>query len=220
MSEILKLDFFQLKEKLKARTLSVSEVVDAYIQRSEDTSNLNIYVHDTFDIAREQAKIADQRYKKGENRPLEGLPLGTKDIFCTKDIPTTCCSRILETFVPTYESTVTQNLKNAGAISLGKLNLDEFAMGSSTKTSMFGPSINPYKRPDMPNRALAPGGSSGGSSAAVAAGATLAALGTDTGGSIRQPAGHCGIVGIKPTYGLCSRWGIMAFASSLTRQAP
>lgn len=220
MRDILKLDFTRLQEKLKDRSLSAVEVMDAYIQRAEETSDLNIYIHDTFDLARENAKTSDQRYKNGEQRPLEGLPLATKDIFCTKDVPTTCCSRILETFVPTYESTVTQNLKNAGAISLGKVNLDEFAMGSSTKTSMFGPSINPYRRPDMPDRPLTPGGSSGGSSAAVAAGAALMALGTDTGGSIRQPAGHCGIVGIKPTYGLCSRWGIMAFASSLDQAGP
>lgn len=220
MTDILKKTFCELSTLLKRKEVSVVEVVDAYRKKAEDTAHLNMYVHDTFDLAKTQAQESDKRFKSGEARPLEGLPLGIKDIFCTKDIPTTCCSRILENFVPTYESTVTQKLRHAGALSLGKLNLDEFAMGSSTNTSIFGPSINPYRLPNQPDVALTPGGSSGGSSAAVASGAALVALGTDTGGSIRQPAGHCGIVGIKPTYGLCSRWGIIAFASSLDQAGP
>ena len=220
MTDILKLNFSELSRKLKEREVSTSDVIDTYISRATETSHLNAYVHDTFDLARNQAKLADKRFKDKTARPLEGLPLGTKDIFCTKDVPTTCCSKILESFVPSYESTVTQKLQNAGAISLGKLNLDEFAMGSSTKTSLFGPSINPFPHPQDKKRPLTPGGSSGGSSASVAAASSLVALGTDTGGSIRQPAGHCGIVGIKPTYGLCSRWGIMAFASSLDQAGP
>jgi aspartyl-tRNA(Asn)/glutamyl-tRNA(Gln) amidotransferase subunit A len=219
MSSLLKLNFHELRQHLSKKEISVTDVVNTYIKRAEDTSELNAYVLDTFDQAKDQAKKADSRYQKGEARALEGLPLATKDIFCTKDVLTTCCSRILEDFIPTYESTVTDNLNHAGAISLGKANLDEFAMGSSTSTSSFGPSINPYKKKgDDAN--LTPGGSSGGSSASVAAGSSLAALGSDTGGSIRQPAAYCGLVGIKPTYGLCSRYGIMAFASSLDQAGP
>ena len=219
MTSILKLDFHQLRSKFVKKELSVSEAINAYIGRIEETSYLNAYVLDTFEQAREQAREADKRYAKGEARPLEGLPLATKDIFCTKDVRTTCSSKMLENFIPPYESTVTDKLNHAGAISLGKTNLDEFAMGSSTNTSYFGPSINPLKRTnDMTD--LTPGGSSGGSSASLAAGSSLVALGTDTGGSIRQPASHCGVVGIKPTYGRCSRYGIIAFASSLDHAGP
>ncbi|MFN7662995.1 MAG: Asp-tRNA(Asn)/Glu-tRNA(Gln) amidotransferase subunit GatA [Alphaproteobacteria bacterium] len=219
MVSLLKLDFHHLRQKLVKKEISTSEVINTYIQRAEETFHLNAYVLDTFEQAREQAKESDKRYAKGEARPLEGLPLATKDIFCTKDIRTTICSKILENFIPTYESTVTHKLNQAGAISLGKTNLDEFAMGSSTLTSCFGPSINPLKRKND-DTDLTPGGSSGGSSASVAAGSSLVALGTDTGGSIRQPASHCGIVGIKPTYGRCSRYGIIAFASSLDHAGP
>lgn len=219
MVSLLKLDFHHLRQKLVKKEISTSEVINAYIQRAEETFHLNAYVFDTFEQAREQAKESDKRYANGEARPLEGLPLATKDIFCTKDIRTTICSKILENFIPTYESTVTHKLNQAGAISLGKTNLDEFAMGSSTLTSCFGPSINPLKRKND-DTDLTPGGSSGGSSASVAAGSSLVALGTDTGGSIRQPASHCGIVGIKPTYGRCSRYGIIAFASSLDHAGP
>src|SRR3989344_99757 len=214
MTSLLKLDFHLLRQKLKSREISVAEVIDTYIRQAKETSPINAYILDTFDQARIQADLADRRYVQGTARALEGLPLAIKDIFCTKNIRTPCASRILENFVPPYESTVTQKLNEAGAISLGKTNLDEFAMGSSTLTSVFGPSINPLKRLNDPTN-LTPGGSSGGSSASVAAGSSLAALGTDTGGSIRQPASHCGVVGIKPTYGLCSRYGIIAFASSL-----
>lgn len=219
MTSFLKLNFHQLRQKFLQKEASVSEVVEAYIRRAESTSYLNAYILDMFDQARLQAKEADSRYAKGEARPLEGLPLAIKDIFCTKDIRTTCSSRILENFIPTYESTVTHKLQKAGAIGLGKTNLDEFAMGSSTLTSCFGPSLNPLKRKND-DTDLTPGGSSGGSSASLAAGSSLAALGTDTGGSIRQPASHCGIVGMKPTYGLCSRYGIIAFASSLDHAGP
>ena len=166
-----------------------------------------------------QAKASDARLAKGDARPLEGLPLGIKDLYCTKGVRTTASSHILGDFTPTYESTVTQNLWDAGAVMLGKLNCDEFAMGSSNETSCFGPVSSPWRRKGS-NVALVPGGSSGGSSAAVAADLCLAATATDTGGSIRQPAAITGTVGIKPTYGRCSRWGIVAFASSLDQAGP
>ena len=164
-------------------------------------------------------KHADSRIAKGEARPLEGLPLAVKDLFCTKGVRTTAASRILDNFVPTYESTVTRNLWDAGAVMLGKTNLDEFAMGSSNETSHFGAAINPWRARGS-NSDLVPGGSSGGSAAAVAANLALAATGTDTGGSIRQPAAMTGTVGLKPTYGRCSRWGIVAYASSLDQAGP
>ena len=181
--------------------------------------HLNAYVLPTPDVALRQAKDSDARLAKGEARPLEGLPLGIKDLYCTKGVRTTACSGILDGFTPTYESTVTQNLWDAGAVMLGKLNCDEFAMGSSNETSCFGPVTNPWRRKGS-NVALVPGGSSGGSSSAVAADLCLAATATDTGGSIRQPAAITGTVGIKPTYGRCSRWGIVAFASSLDQAGP
>ena len=156
---------------------------------------------------------------KGEGGPLEGLPLGIKDLFCTAGVRTTACSHILDNFVPTYESTVTANLWRDGAVLLGKTNNDEFAMGSSNETSYFGPVVSPWRRRGSDAK-LVPGGSSGGSAAAVAAGLCVGATGTDTGGSIRQPAAFCGIVGLKPTYGRCSRWGIVAFASSLDQAGP
>jgi aspartyl-tRNA(Asn)/glutamyl-tRNA(Gln) amidotransferase subunit A len=165
------------------------------------------------------ARVADTRLAKGEGGPLEGLPLGIKDLFCTAGISTTACSQILGDFIPTYESTVTANLWRDGAVLLGKLNNDEFAMGSSNETSYFGPVVSPW-RPRGADTKLVPGGSSGGSAAAVAAQLCVGATGTDTGGSIRQPAAFCGIVGLKPTYGRCSRWGIVAFASSLDQAGP
>ena len=165
------------------------------------------------------AKDADARLKSGDARPLEGIPLGIKDLFATKDVRTTACSRILDNFVPTYELTVTAQLWRDGAVMLGKLNNDEFAMGSSNETSCFGPVVNPWRRKGS-NTALVPGGSSGGSAAAVAARLCLGATATDTGGSIRQPAAFTGTVGIKPTYGRCSRWGIVAYASSLDQAGP
>ncbi len=173
----------------------------------------------TPELALAQAKESDKRLKSGDARPLEGLPLGNKDLFCTAGVRTTACSKILDDFTPTYESTVGANLWNAGAVMLGKLNCDEFAMGSSNETSAFGPVVSPWRRKGKTDK-LVPGGSSGGSSAAVAADLCLGATATDTGGSIRQPAALTGTVGIKPTYGRCSRWGIVAFASSLDQAGP
>ena len=180
---------------------------------------LNAYVLETPDAARAMAEQSDRRIASGEAAPLEGIPIGVKDLFCTKDVRTTACSHILYNFVPAYESTVTARLWRDGAVMLGKTNNDEFAMGSSNETSFFGPVISPWRRKGA-NTPLVPGGSSGGSAAAVAANLCLAATGTDTGGSIRQPAAFTGIVGIKPTYGRCSRWGIVAFASSLDQAGP
>ena len=165
------------------------------------------------------AAASDERLARGEARPLDGIPIAVKDLFCTKGVLTTAASHILDGFTPPYESTVTEKLWQAGAVMLGKTNLDEFAMGSSNTTSHYGPVENPWRRAGD-NRPLVPGGSSGGSAAAVAARAALGATGTDTGGSIRQPAGFCGIVGLKPTYGRCSRWGVVAFASSLDQPGP
>ncbi|HEY6703088.1 MAG TPA: Asp-tRNA(Asn)/Glu-tRNA(Gln) amidotransferase subunit GatA, partial [Xanthobacteraceae bacterium] len=179
----------------------------------------NAYVLETPERARTMAQAADARLKAGDARALEGLALGVKDMFATKDVRTTACSRILDNFLPTYESTVSANLWRDGAVMLGKLNNDEFAMGSSNESSSFGPTISPWRRKGA-NTPLVPGGSSGGSAAAVAAGLCLGATATDTGGSIRQPAAFTGIVGIKPTYGRCSRWGIVAFASSLDQAGP
>ena len=185
----------------------------------EGARALNAFVLETPDRAREMARSADARLAKGEGGPLEGLPLGIKDLFCTAGVRTTACSRILENFVPSYESTVTANLWRDGGVLLGKLNNDEFAMGSSNETSYFGPVASPWRRRGADVK-LVPGGSSGGSAAAVAAKLCVGATGTDTGGSIRQPAAFCGIVGLKPTYGRCSRWGIVAFASSLDQAGP
>jgi aspartyl-tRNA(Asn)/glutamyl-tRNA(Gln) amidotransferase subunit A len=180
---------------------------------------LNAYVLETPEQALAMAKVADTRLASGDARPLEGITLGIKDLFATKGVRTTACSRILDNFVPTYDSTVGAQLWRDGAVMLGKLNNDEFAMGSSNETSFFGPVISPWRRKGA-NTPLVPGGSSGGSASAVAAGLCLGATGTDTGGSIRQPAAFTGIVGIKPTYGRCSRWGIVAFASSLDQAGP
>jgi aspartyl-tRNA(Asn)/glutamyl-tRNA(Gln) amidotransferase subunit A len=182
--------------------------------------SLNAYILETPEIALQQAAESDKRLAAGEARHLEGLPLGVKDLFCTKGVRTTAGSRMLESFVPPYESTVTQNLWDEGAVHLGKTNMDEFAMGSSNMTSAFGNTINPWREQDRPEKPLTPGGSSGGSAAAVAGRLALATTGSDTGGSIRQPAAFCGIVGIKPTYGLCSRRGMIAFASSLDQAGP
>ena len=183
----------------------------------EGARALNAFVVETPDQAVAMAKASDERRAKGEVGPLEGIPLGIKDLFCTEGVASQAASRILEGFRPGYESTVTQQLRDAGAVMLGKLNMDEFAMGSSNETSVYGDVVNPWKADD---RALTPGGSSGGSAAAVAADLCLGATGTDTGGSIRQPAAFTGIVGIKPTYGRCSRWGTIAFASSLDQAGP
>lgn len=216
MTDITKLTLAQSLEALKNKQFSATELTSAYLKAMEENRDLNAYVLETPEQALAQAKVADERYANGTVRALEGMPLGIKDLFCTKDIRSTACSHMLDNFVPQYESTVTSHLFNDGAICLGKLNMDEFAMGGSNETSFYGPVVNPWHR----ERKLVAGGSSGGSAAAVAANICVAATGTDTGGSIRQPSAFCGITGIKPTYGRCSRYGIMAFASSLDQAGP
>ena len=215
MTDLTQLTLSEALKKLKSKDIKASELTDAHLTKMESNKDLNAFITETHDIAQEQAQKADERYANGTAKALDGIPLGIKDLFCTKDIRTTAASKMLENFVPPYESTVTQNLLNDGAVFTGKLNLDEFAMGSSNTTSYFGNVINPWKRNTGDDAQLVPGGSSGGSAAAVASGMVMAATGTDTGGSIRQPASFCGIVGIKPTYGRCSRFGIVAFSSSL-----
>jgi aspartyl-tRNA(Asn)/glutamyl-tRNA(Gln) amidotransferase subunit A len=222
MSDLTSLTLAQAREGLRQKKFSTAELVEAHLCAMEKARVLNAYVLETPEQARAIAKQADARLMSGDARPLEGVALGIKDMFATRDVRTTAGSRILRDFVPTYESTVTANLWRDGAVMLGKLNNDEFAMGSSNETSFFGPVTSPWRRtsPRASNTPLVPGGSSGGSAAAVAAGLCLGATGTDTGGSIRQPAAFTGIVGIKPTYGRCSRWGIVAFASSLDQAGP
>ncbi|MCP1203024.1 Asp-tRNA(Asn)/Glu-tRNA(Gln) amidotransferase subunit GatA [Acetobacter oryzoeni] len=212
----------QAREGLAARKFSARELAKAQldaIARLNPVLNAYITVLPAETVLA-AADAADARYAAGTAGLMDGLPIGVKDLFCTKGVRTTAASKMLENFVPPYESTVTANLLKAGAVFLGKTNLDEFAMGSANITSAFGPVASPWKRKDDPSATLVPGGSSGGSSAAVAAGLGLAATGTDTGGSIRQPAAYCGIVGLKPTYGRCSRWGTIAFASSLDQAGP
>ena len=216
MSDLLKYDLLGASEAIKSKEISSVELTNAYIEAIEKTSSLGAYLEIVKDKALEMAKVSDENISKGVSRPLEGLPIGIKDMFCTKDIKTTASSKILDNFYPTYESTVTQNLWNDGAVMLGKLSCDEFAMGSSNETAAKGNVINPW----LKHKKMSPGGSSGGSAAAVAARSALAATGTDTGGSIRQPAAFCGITGLKPTYGRCSRWGIVAFSSSLDQAGP
>jgi aspartyl-tRNA(Asn)/glutamyl-tRNA(Gln) amidotransferase subunit A len=212
--ELTKLTIRQAISGLKAKQFSSTELTQDFIKNIEANRHLNAFITDSFDLALNQAKKSDEKIAAGNSGDLEGIPLGIKDLFCTKNIRTSCASKMLENFVPTYESTVTQKLLDAGSITLGKLNMDEFAMGSSNTTSYFGPVINPYKKKNS-DEDLVPGGSSGGSSAAVAANLCLGATGSDTGGSIRQPASFTNTVGVKPTYGRCSRYGMIAFASSL-----
>jgi len=219
MNELTSLTLAQARDALRRREFTATELTDACIDAIERARALNAFVAESPDRARAMAQDADARLAKGEGGALEGLPLGVKDLFCTAGLRTTACSKILESFVPTYESTVTANLWRDGAVLLGKLNNDEFAMGSSNETSHFGPVVSPWRQRGS-RRSLVPGGSSGGSAAAVSAGLCVGATGTDTGGSIRQPAAFCGVVGIKPTYGRCSRWGIVAFASSLDQAGP
>lgn len=199
----------QLKLLLDHNKISVKEIAQTYIKKIKEKKHLNIFIYFNEDKIYDQVK---QIEKISNDNSLKGVPIAVKDLFCTKNMPTTAASKILDNFNPTYESFVTQKLINQGSMFVGKTNLDEFAMGSATSTSYFGDTINPLSNDGFP---LAPGGSSGGSAAAVAADLCLGATGTDTGGSIRQPASFCGVVGIKPTYGMCSRWGIAAFASSL-----
>jgi aspartyl-tRNA(Asn)/glutamyl-tRNA(Gln) amidotransferase subunit A len=219
MSELTSLTLAQARDALRDKRCSALELADAHIAAIEQARALNAFVLETADRAREMARASDARLARGEGGALEGLPLGVKDLFCTGGVRTTACSHILENFVPPYESSVTANLWRDGAVLLGKLNNDEFAMGSSNETSCFGPAISPWRRRGS-DVELVPGGSSGGSAAAVAANLCVGAVGTDTGGSIRQPAAFCGTVGIKPTYGRCSRWGVVAFASSLDQAGP
>ena len=202
---------------LKEKKISSKELTSFYLKEAEANKNLNAYISMNSDNAIKLAEESDKRILNNTARPLEGVPIAIKDLFCTKDILTTAASKMLDNFKPAYESTVTQNLWDAGAILLGKTNLDEFAMGSSNETSFFGASINPWSKD---KKKYVSGGSSGGSAAAVAGNIAIAATGTDTGGSIRQPASYCGIVGLKPTYGRCSRWGIVSFASSLDQAGP
>ncbi len=209
----------EARTKLRAREFSALELTDAYLKAIESANSLNAYVVTTPEQAREMAKASDAKLAKGQGGPLEGIPLGIKDLFATKGVHTQACSHILDGFKPGYESTVTQNLWDAGAVMLGKLNMDEFAMGSSNETSYYGAVTNPWRRKNS-NASLVPGGSSGGSASAVAAHICAAATATDTGGSIRQPAAFTGTVGIKPTYGRVSRWGTVAFASSLDQAGP
>jgi aspartyl-tRNA(Asn)/glutamyl-tRNA(Gln) amidotransferase subunit A len=219
MTDLTSLTLAQARDALQNKDFTATELAEAHLSAIERARALNAFVLETPDQARDMARAADARLAKGEGGPLEGLPLGIKDLFCTAGVRTTACSRMLENFVPTYESHVTANLWRDGAVLLGKLNNDEFAMGSSNENSFFGPVVSPWRRRGSDAK-LVPGGSSGGPAAAVATNLCVGATGTDTGGSIRQPAAFCGVVGIKPTYGRCSRWGIVAFASSLDQAGP
>ncbi|MBO6716638.1 MAG: Asp-tRNA(Asn)/Glu-tRNA(Gln) amidotransferase subunit GatA [Rhizobiaceae bacterium] len=220
MSDLTKFTIAEAREKLRAKEFSSLELTDAYLAAIDAANpSLNAYVAVTHDKAREMAGASDKRLAAGEGGALEGIPLGIKDLFATEGVHTQAGSHILDGFKPRYESTVTSNLWADGAVMLGKLNMDEFAMGSSNETSYYGPVTNPWRAKDD-NKALVPGGSSGGSAAAVAGWLCAAATATDTGGSIRQPAALTGTVGVKPTYGRCSRWGIVAFASSLDQAGP
>ncbi|MGH6665897.1 MAG: Asp-tRNA(Asn)/Glu-tRNA(Gln) amidotransferase subunit GatA, partial [Pseudolabrys sp.] len=219
MSELTSLTLADARDGLKKKSFSALELADAHGAAIEKARALNAFVLATPERASAMAKASDARIAAGKAGPLEGIPLAIKDMFCTEGVRSTACSHILDNFVPTYDSTVTANLWRDGAVLLGKTNNDEFAMGSSNETSHFGPVISPWRRKGA-NTPLTPGGSSGGSAAAVAAHLCLGATGTDTGGSIRQPAAFTGTVGLKPTYGRCSRWGIVAFASSLDQAGP
>ena len=219
MSELTSLTLADARDGLKKKTFSAVELAAAHLAAIEKARALNAFVLETPERAGDMAKASDAAIAAGAARPLEGIPLAIKDMFCTQGVRSTACSHILDNFVPTYESTVTANLWRDGAVLLGKTNCDEFAMGSSNETSYFEPAISPWRRKGA-NTPLVPGGSSGGSAAAVAAQLCLGATGTDTGGSIRQPAAFTGTVGMKPTYGRCSRWGIVAFASSLDQAGP
>jgi aspartyl-tRNA(Asn)/glutamyl-tRNA(Gln) amidotransferase subunit A len=219
MSDLTKLTLAGARDALRKGEITSVELTETHLKAIEGAGALNAFVHHTPEIALEQAKAADARIAAGDAPDMCGLPIGIKDLFCTKGVPSQAASAILEGFKPEYESTVSQNLFDAGAVMLGKLNMDEFAMGSSNETSVYGNVVNPWRR-SGDEADLTPGGSSGGSASAVAADLCLAATGTDTGGSIRQPAAFTGITGIKPTYGRCSRWGTIAFASSLDQAGP
>ncbi|WP_181707601.1 Asp-tRNA(Asn)/Glu-tRNA(Gln) amidotransferase subunit GatA [Chthonobacter rhizosphaerae] len=219
MTDLTDLTLAEARDGLKARDFTAVDLTKAYVAAVEAARDLNAYIVETPEKALAMAAASDERIARGEARPLEGIPLGIKDLFATEGVHTQACSHVLDRFLPPYESTVTANLWADGAVMLGKLNMDEFAMGSSNETSYYGPVTNPWRKRGS-NARLVPGGSSGGSAAAVAARICLGATATDTGGSIRQPAAFTGTVGIKPTYGRCSRWGIVAFASSLDQAGP
>ncbi len=219
MTGLTDLTLADARAALRQRKASAREIAQAHLDAMAKAKSLNAYITETPEMALAMADAADARLKSGSTAALEGIPLAIKDLFCTEGVLTTAASHILDGFKPPYESTVTAKLWKSGAVMLGKTNLDEFAMGSSNATSYYGPVHNPWRR-HGDNRPLVPGGSSGGSAAAVAARLALGATGTDTGGSIRQPASFCGLVGLKPTYGRCSRWGIVAFASSLDQAGP
>ncbi len=219
MQELVNLQIGEALDLLNKKEISAVELTRAHLAEMEKARVLNAFITETPERALADAAASDHRRQTGEVRMLDGIPIANKDLYCTKGIKTTAASKILSQFVPPYESTVTQKLSDAGTVMLGKVNTDQFAMGGSTMTSFFGPSKNPW--PDEKgNYTLAPGGSSGGSAAAVSAGLCMGATGSDTGGSIRQPASFCGITGMKPTYGRCSRYGIVAFASSLDQAGP
>ncbi|MHC2002322.1 Asp-tRNA(Asn)/Glu-tRNA(Gln) amidotransferase subunit GatA [Methylobacterium sp. CM6241] len=219
MTQINELTLAEARDGLKAKDFSATDLAKAHLAAMEKARGLNAYLLETPERALQMAEVSDAKIASGEARPLEGLPLGVKDLFCTHGVATTAGSKILEGFQPHYESAVTHNLWRDGAVMLGKLNLDEFAMGSSNETSAYGDVVSPWRRSGSEAK-LVPGGSSGGSAAAVAAHLCLGATATDTGGSIRQPAAFTGTVGIKPTYGRCSRWGTVAYASSLDQAGP
>src|SRR3982751_5842946 len=231
MTDLTSMTIAEARDGLANKSFTSLELTDAHLAAIEAARSLNAFILETPDQARAMARAVDAKIAKGEGGPLAGIPLGIKDLFATKDVRTTACSKILGNFVPPYESTITSQLWADGAVMLGKLNNDEFAMGSSNETSAFGPVVSPWRRKGYNVHAagesgaiegahLVPGGSSGGSAAAVAARLCLGATATDTGGSIRQPAAFTGTVGLKPTYGRCSRWGIVAFASSLDQAGP
>jgi aspartyl-tRNA(Asn)/glutamyl-tRNA(Gln) amidotransferase subunit A len=219
MDKLNELCLHEARDGLKNKSFSSRELVTDHIDMMESSRSLNAFITETAEIALKSADSSDEKISKNTSGPLEGLPIGVKDMFCTKGVLTTASSKMLSNFIPPYESTVTNNLWDNGAILLGKLNNDEFAMGSSNETSFYGPVINPWIK-NNDKSPLVPGGSSGGSAASVAAHIGVGSLGTDTGGSIRQPAAFTGSVGLKPTYGRCSRWGIIAFASSLDQAGP
>ena len=219
MANLTDLTIAEAQAGLAQGEFSSKEITEAHITAIEAARDLNAFVTETPERALADAEASDKRRAEGEVGALDGLPVAIKDLFCTKGVQSTASSHMLEGFIPPYESSVTAKMVDAGMVMLGKTNLDEFAMGSSNETSYFGPVINPWKR-NSDDQTLVPGGSSGGSASAVAARLCLGATGTDTGGSIRQPASFCGIVGMKPTYGRCSRWGIVAFASSLDQAGP
>ncbi len=219
MSSLTALTLAEARAGLERKEFSARELTEAFLAAMAKARPLNLFITETPERALQMAQACDERRRRGAPLPLDGIPIAVKDLFCTKGILTTAASRILEGFTPSYESTVTEKLWQSGAVLLGKTNCDEFAMGSSTTTSHFGPTLSAWRRAGD-NRPLVAGGSSGGSAAAIAAHAALGAIGTDTGGSIRQPASFCGVVGIKPSYGRCSRWGVVAFASSLDHPGP